>query len=333
MKAPRLQKGAGIGVFSASSPISATAPARYERGKAYLESRGFRVVDGSLYGRRDCYRSGSIKERTEEFNQLLYREDVPVLMSAIGGNNTNAILPYIDYDYLKRHPKIIVGYSDTTALLLAVYAQTGLVTFYGPALAASFGELPPYVEATFDAFQKVCAGAIHLPYDYPMPAQWTEEFIPWDTQNRAKAGQRNQWECVIPGRHRGRLLGGNLNTLEGFFGTPYMPQIREGDILLLEDSLKDACTIERSFNLLKLAGVLDKAGGIILGKHEGFDDNGTGRKPQEILLEVLNGRQLPILSGFDCCHTHPMVTLPLGCEIEMDAANKRVTLMEEPVDG
>ena len=108
------------------------------------------------------------------------------------------------------------------------------------------------------------------------------------------------------------MIGGNLNTMEGFFGTEYMPEIKEGDILFIEDSLKDACTIERTFSLLKLAGVFEKVGGIILGKHEKFDDNGTGRKPYEILLEVLGDCQIPFLADFDCCHTHPMFTMPIG---------------------
>lgn len=113
-----------VGVFSSSSPISATVPTRYDRGKAYLISKGFNVIDGNLYRRSDYYRSGSIKERASEFNELLYNDDVRILMASIGGNNTNSILPYIDYEYLKRNPKIVIGYSDTTALLLAIYAKT-----------------------------------------------------------------------------------------------------------------------------------------------------------------------------------------------------------------
>lgn len=118
--------------------------------------------------------------------------------------------------------------------------------------------------------------------------------------------------------------------MEGFFGTAYMPAIRPGDILLLEDSCKDACTIERSFSLLKLAGVLDQVGGIVLGKHEQFNDNGTGRQPYEILLEVLNGRRIPILADFDCCHTHPMLTVPIGCRVTLNATEQTLTLLESP---
>lgn len=330
MKPQKLTAPVKVGVFSSSSPISATVPVRYDRGKAYLESKGIEVVDGSLYRKRDYYRSGSIRQRAEEFNALLHREDISVLMAAIGGNNSNSILPYIDYDYLKQHPKVIIGYSDTTALLLGICAKTGLTTFYGPALAASFGEFPPFVEETFRYFRQIILAPEALPYSYPMPAQWTDEFISWTEQDRCKIGLPNQWLCVHPGVCRGRLIGGNLNTMEGIFGTEYMPEIRQGDILLLEDSLKDACTIEGSFSLLKLAGVFDRVGGILLGKHEKFDDNGTGRRPYEILLEVLGEPKCPILAEFDCCHTHPMLTMPIGCQVELDAAAKTVTLLESP---
>lgn len=319
-----------VGVFSPSSPISATVPARYERGKAYLESRGIRVKDGMLYGRRDCYRSGSIAERAEEFNRLLHDEETGILMAAIGGNNTNAILPYIDYAYLRAHPKVIIGYSDVTALLLAVYAKTGLPVFYGPALAASFGEFPPFVDETFRYFRDAVLDPVPVPHRYPVPAYWTEEHLDWSTQDRGKTPRENRLLCVRPGVCEGRLIGGNLNTMEGFFGTEYMPKIREGDILFLEDSLKDACTVERSFSLLKLAGVFDRVGGILLGKHEGFDDNGTGRRPHEILLEVLGGTTLPFLAEFDCCHTHPMLTLPIGCRCRLDAGAGTLTLLESP---
>lgn len=276
--------------------------------------------------------SGSIAQRADEFNQLLYDPDIHVLMASIGGNNTNSILPYIDYAYLKKHPKIIIGYSDTTALLLAIYAKTGLITFYGPAAASSFGELPPFVDWTFQNFQQILSKDLSLSYTYPLPPVWTDEYINWSQQDRSKEQYPNRWICVHPGCVQGRLIGGNLNTMEGFFGTEYMPPIQDGDILFLEDSLKDACTIERSFSLLKLAGVFDKVSGIILGKHEKFDDNGTGRSPYEILLEVLGSPQIPILADFDCCHTHPMLTLPIGCTVLLDADHTQLKLLEPPLE-
>ena len=107
-----------------------------------------------------------------------------------------------------------------------------------------------------------------------------------------------------------------------------MPHIQEGDILFIEDSSKDAATIERSFSLLKINGVFDKISGIILGKHEQFDDCGTNRKPFEILLEVLQNQRIPFLADFDCCHTHPMITIPIGVQVELDATNKTIHIVE-----
>ena len=115
--------------------------------------------------------------------------------------------------------------------------------------------------------------------------------------------------------------------MQGIWGSEYMPTIKEGDILFIEDSLKDAATIERSFSLLKLNGVFEKISGIILGKHELFDDLKTGRKPYEILLEVLGETKIPFIADFDCCHTHPMMTMPIGATIELDATNKKVTIL------
>lgn len=321
-----------IGIFSSSSPISATVPVRYERGKAYLQSKGYTVIDGALYGKQDSYRSGSILERAEEFNGLLHDERIDILMASIGGNNTNAILPYIDYAYLNEHPKVIIGYSDTTALLLAIYAKTGIHTFYGPALAASFGELPPFVDWTYEYFENMIINNPEIPFSFSQPKYWTDEFLDWKSQTTSKEQRDNAWMCINPGVAEGRLIGGNLNTMEGIFGTGYMPEIRHGDILMLEDSLKDASTIERSFSLLKLAGIFDRIGGLILGKHELFDDNGTGRKPVDILLEVMGKPGIPILADFDCCHTHPMLTMPIGCRVRLDASASMVTLLESPFD-
>ena len=318
-----------IGIFSPSSPISATVPIRYERGIEYLKSKGFNIIEGKLKGKREFYRSGSIKERAEELNDLIHNDKVDIIMSSIGGNNSNALLPYIDYEYLKKHPKMIVGYSDVTAVLLAIYAKTGLVTFYGPALAASFGEFPPFVDETYNYFTDILD--CKTPYIYKKPLFWTDEFIPWMEQNGSKEKYNNNWITVREGVAEGRLIGGNLNTMEGFFGTEYMPEIKKGDILFIEDAQKNPSVIERSFSLLKNAGVFDKIGGLILGKHEKYDDFETNRKPHEILLEVLGDFNFPFLADVDCCHPHPMMTFPIGCRVKLDAAEQKITLLENPI--
>lgn len=328
IKPPRLQIGDVIGFYSPSSPATSFAPNRFQRAKEYLQDKGFRLKAGTLTGQSAGYRSGTIEERAAELNQLIRDPDVRCIMSTIGGMNSNSLLPYIDYDALKRDPKIMIGYSDVTAVLLSIYAQTGLITFYGPALVASFGELEPLVGMTYAGFADLCIKHASIPYTYPMPNFWAQEFINWEEQDRTKEEIPNEWLTIADGKTEGRVIGGNLNTLQGFWGSDYMPEIREGDILFIEDSLKDAATIERSFSLLKVNGIFDKVSGIILGKHELFDDKNTGLKPHDLLLEVLGEPQIPILAEFDCCHTHPMFTLPIGVEIELDATNKHVSIIE-----
>ncbi|MCB2290936.1 LD-carboxypeptidase [Clostridium sp. CS001] len=325
----RLKAGDSIGIFSPSSPITYTCPIRFERATEYLKNKGFKIIEGALTCKYDYYRSGSIKDRAEELNALIRNPDVKCIISTIGGMNSNSILPYIDYDAFKRNPKIIIGYSDVTAILLAIYAKTGIHTYYGPALVASFGEFSPFVDDTYEYFKELLIDEIKLPYTLKTPAFWTEESIDWETQDRAKIQNENHLITVYNGIVRGRLIGGNLNTMQGFWGSEYMPEIKDGDILFIEDSLKDPATIERSFSLLKVNGVFDRVSGIILGKHECFNDCKTGKKPYEILLEVLGDKKLPFIAEFDCCHTHPMLTLPIGCMVELDATNKKITIIED----
>ncbi len=325
----KLKKGDYIGIFSPSSPITYSCPKRFERAKKYLQDKGFKIVEGNLTGKYDFYRAGSIKERAEELNNLIRDPEVKCIMSTIGGMNSNSLLPYIDYEAFKKNPKIIIGYSDVTAILLAIYEQTGISTYYGPALLASFGELSPFVDSTYRYFKEITMDEIKIPYVFEIPQYWTEEYVNWETQDRSKEESENKWITICEGVARGRVIGGNLNTIQGIWGSKYMPEIKDGDILFIEDSLKDAATIERSFSFLKVNGVFDRISGIILGKHELFDDLKTGKKPYEILLEVLGNKKLPFIADFDCCHTHPMMTLPIGCEIELDATNKKVSIIEE----
>ncbi|WP_434667318.1 S66 family peptidase [Aeromonas sp. NJAU223] len=329
LKPAGLKPGDTIGFFSPSSAATAWAPHRFERAKAYLTAQGFKLRAGSLTGVQDHWRSGAIAARADELNALIRDPKVRAIMSVIGGSNSNSLLPYLDYEALKRDPKILIGYSDVTALLLGIHAKTGLVTFYGPALVASFGELPPLVDETLAGFKQVCmAEGAAVPHVLPTPAQWSDERLDWEHQTRAKACQPNRLISVGSGKVRGRLIGGNLNTLAGVWGSPYMPQIESGDLLLLEDSLKTAETVERAFTHLKLCGVFDRIGGLILGKHELFDSQGSGKRPLDILLEVVGEPRFPILAEFDCAHTHPMLTLPLGIQAELDVDEQRLTLLE-----
>ena len=215
----KLKKGDAIGIFSPSTPITAYTPKRFERGVKYLEDKGLKIIKGSLTGKSDFYRSGSIKERSEELNELIRNPEVQCIMSTIGGMNSNSLLPYIDYDAFKENPKPIIGYSDVTAILLGIYSKTGVSTYYGPALVASFGEFEPYVDLTYKYFEDILIDEVSYPYKIKNPEFCTDEFIDWEKQNREKNRVKNNLITVYDGKVQGRLIGGNLNTMMGIWNT------------------------------------------------------------------------------------------------------------------
>ena len=193
IKPPKLRAEDTIGFYSPSSPATHYAPKRFERAKAYLQSKGFRLKAGSLTSKSAGYRSGSIKERVAELNNLIRDPEVRCIMSTIGGWNSNSLLPYIDYEALRNDPKIFIGYSDVTAVLLSIYTQTGIIPFYGPALVASFGELEPLVEMTYQTFADLLVEEVAAPYQYAKPMFWAEERINWEDQDRPKVVNDNHW--------------------------------------------------------------------------------------------------------------------------------------------
>lgn len=324
-----LKKGDKIGIFTPSSPATVTARERFERAKAFLQSKGFELVEGKLTGQIDYYRSGTPKERADELNELLRNPEIKMVMSTIGGTNSNSMLPYIDYEALKNHPKYVIGYSDATAILLALFAKTGIPTYYGPALIPSFGEFEPLVNDTYQYFEQYFIGENELPYEIPMPSFWSDELVNWLEKTTEKTLYSNEWITVIPGNVEGRLIGGNVNAMYGFIGTSFFPEIEHGDILLIEDCMKDASIVEKNIAMLKLHGVFDRVGGIILGKHEQYEDLGTGKKPYDLLLEQLDGHQIPVLADFDICHTHPMHPIAIGKKVRLNATEKKVYCIEK----
>ena len=324
--ANKIKKGDTIGLFTPSYPASHGWVGGMSPEVSFFKEQGFNLKYGSLTGKRDFYRSGSIRERADELNELITSPDVKCIMAISGGCVSNSLLPYIDYDYLRENPKIIIGYSDVTAILLAVYAKTGLVTYYGPTFSC-FGRKPPIHFDTYKYMSSILSEPINAPYTFPVPTHWTEDYIDAD-EDYEYTMHENDMITLNDGIAEGRLIACNLNTVMGFMASEYMPEITKGDILLIEDKNIDAETLEKEFSMLKVCGIFDKLGGLIIGKHIDFKDRGTKRKHYEILQEVMGEVDFPVLSEFDCSHSMPMLTVPIGCRIRLDATKKQVTLLE-----
>ncbi len=328
---PTLRAGDTIGIITPSFPAPVRFPERYARGIEQLKRMGFLVREGRCTHRSEGYRSASIRERAEEFNELLRDDDVKAIISTIGGTNSNSLLPYIDYGALRHHPKIIMGYSDVTALLLACYTETGVTTFYGPAIVPSFGEYETMFADGERYVREVLCLERTAPYSLDVPGEWTEEMIDWSTQDREENFRPNDgWLTLREGQARGKLIGGNMNTMTGFLKSDYFPDM-DGAILFLEDSFKTMADEERSLSMLKLAGVFNQINGLIIGKHEHFDAAGAPFTFEELLLEVLGDVDFPILTNVDIGHTFPSHVFPIGIDGELDATSGTITFLEDGV--
>ncbi|ATZ16488.1 muramoyltetrapeptide carboxypeptidase [Entomoplasma freundtii] len=304
-----------IGIFTASTPISSLFPLRSQNAISFLEKQGHKVIVGNLFKSRDFYRSGSIQSRAQEINNLV-KEPLDWLMANIGGYNTNAILPYLDYELINENVQAIVGFSDTTALLNAVAQKCPKVkVFYGPALTPNFGEWEPFLQEM--AYQNLFHR--HMPLT---DSGFLYETSPnWVTIKAPSKIVTNTWQVKNKNHHQtitGIVKGGNLSTLMGIWGSEYAPVFTNQDILFIEDAEKTISEVERYFSFLKINGIFDKVRAVILGTHHQFQDFHTERQPIDVLIEVLNGQPLPIIYDVNISHSKPMLCLKLNSLTTID---------------
>lgn len=314
LRPPALYPGGTIGIITPSTPANVLYREKYQHGVSVLESLGFRVIEGSLTKscRTQGYRAGTPKERAIEFMEFILNPEVACVISCIGGWNSSSLIPYLDFDDIRRNPKIFCGYSDITSLHLAILAYAGVSTFYGPAVMPTFGEWPtihPYsLGSLLDAVQYHTSGSrLLMP-----PAHWSNHFRDakgeeWKTIPREY--QRNfGWRALRPGAVTAPAIVANLNTLCAAAGTDYFPDLA-GKILIIEDAAAPLAAEERALRQLELMGVFDQIVGLIVGKPEFYNQQDAPFGLDELLLEIIGQRNYPVVTEFDCSHTVPMLTL------------------------
>jgi muramoyltetrapeptide carboxypeptidase LdcA involved in peptidoglycan recycling len=252
-------------------------------------------------------------------------------MSSIGGWNSASLLPFIDYQAFRTHPKVVVGYSDFSAVLLGLHSKTGVVTFHGPAVMPSFGEWPaPFPETVQSFFDAVVRGSSAL----LAPASWTEQFVEWANKDWTTIARQlvpnAGWRSLRIGICEGILIGGNLDTLCMLLGTEYCPNLG-GAILFFEETDCHMHDYERHLNSLRLHGVFERVAGIIVGKHERLRGESDITDRARLLAEFLPSRAFPVLVDVDLGHTAPMLTLPIGVTAVLDANEGRLRLLQAGV--
>lgn len=295
VKPNRLQKGDTVGVIAPASPPNLE---NLERGLEYLQGLGLKVKKGRSVNETYGYLAGTDQERLDDLHEMFLDKEVKAIICACGGYGTARIAAMIDYEIVRKNPKIFWGYSDITFLHTAFRQETGLVTFHGPMLASDIGKEDTHALSR-DGF---------LQLFHPEALSYTEQFSPL--------------EVVVAGTASGQLIGGNLSLLVSTLGTKFEIDTK-GKLLFIEDINEEPRSVDRMLNQLYMAGKLDEASGILVGD---FCDCTSKREQSLTLDEVINHylklASKPALKGFQIGHCNPHISIPLGVNATMNTMEK-----------
>jgi len=304
-----LREGATVALIAPGSPISEE---KIAKSLLNLAALGFKVKEGQHWRARNGYLAGTDAERLADLHRAFADPEVEAVWCARGGYGCGRLLPLLDYDLIRRNPKIFIGYSDITALHLAIHQRTGLVTFHGPVAASDYPEntLAHLKAAIFDK---------KTPYTLAVPA--ADEMLP---------GEEFRPFVITPGRASGPLMGGNLALLSALSGTPYAPSFR-GKIAFIEDIGEQPYRLDRMLTQLLQATDLAKATGITLGVFTDCQPKGESLSLPDTLRDRLGSLGIPVAYGFPFGHVAHQATLPYGIRAEMDTERGTLTLLEAAV--
>ena len=305
----KLKKGDHIRVVSPSSSIQSIGGFEANvKAKEKLEELGFNVSFSSNYFEHDLFDSASVTSRVEDLHEAFLDPSVDAVLATIGGFNCNELLPYLDYDLIAQNPKIICGYSDTTALLNAIYAKTGMQTYMGPSYS-SF-KMKEGQEYQSQSWLKTVT---QDDYDLVPSKEWSSD--PWYDPTKPRHFMPTEWKVYNAGSASGTIIGGNLSTFGLLRGTPYAPQ-EENYILFLEEAEEDDY-IEFARHLAALLQAYPNPQAVIIGRFPKECE-----MTEEILLAILDKhpllKNIPVLYDVDFAHTQPLFTITIGAQATLD---------------
>lgn len=303
IKPPRLQVGDTVGLIS---PASIVELKDVESAKLALTALGLKVKLGKHILDRDGYLAGKDSDRAFDVNAMFADKSVKAIIAMRGGWGCNRILPLLDYIRIGSNPKILMGYSDITSLLLAINARSKIVTFHGPVATSTWNEFAVnYVKRILFNAEAVTMKNLD-----------TEE---------------GKVQVIAPGKARGKLIGGNFSVLSAMVGSPYLPSFHK-NLLFLEEVGEDVYRVDRMLTQLKNAGILNQIAGFIFGQCTNCN---VGDEPSFTLMQVLQYHILPLgipaWYGSMIGHIKDKFTLPVGTQVEIDANAGTIKMLESAV--
>lgn len=304
-----LRAGDEIRVVAPSTGIRIIGADSRANAAARFAETGLKVSFGKNTTDENFDRFGTtdIEKRAADIMDAFCDPEVKAIFTIIGGFNSNQLLPFLDYELIKRNPKIVCGFSDITALLNGIYAKTGLVTFLGPHYS-SFGMKHGF-DYTFAAMRQMLMGEGKA--EVQPSAEWSDDLWFINQEEREFVKNDGYW-TLHEGGAEGRLVGGNLCTQILLLGTPYWPGFGEDTILLAEDTAgSDGKTFLRNLQALAYQPDFGNVKGLVIGRFQKGSQIGR-EELQYIVDSIPQLRGLPIVANVDFGHTTPMLTLPIG---------------------
>lgn len=282
----------------------------------YLTGLGLSLSSGDHVDTRDRYNSSPIAQRVADLHAAFADPAVDAIFTVIGGYNSNELLPYLDFDLIAQNPKILCGYSDITALQNAITATTGVVTYSGPHWS-TFG-MRDWGESTRDWFRQT------LMSDAPVivePGTWFTDDLWFVNQDDRTKIATDGWWVLRPGRAEGRIVGGNLCTLNLLQGTAYMPPLAETLLFVEDDELSNPVEFRRYLHSLMQVPGAESIRGLVIGRFQQVSR--ITREDVELLIGDFDTlRDKPVLANVDFGHTNPLMTIPIGGEVRVDATQE-----------
>ena len=310
---PRLKEGDTIGIISPSSAIFETEP--YEIAVETFEAMGLKVKLGEFVNNRHGHLAGTDEERAGELNAMFKDPGIQAIIALRGGSGAARILDKLDYKVIAANPKIFIGYSDITALHMAMYAKTGLVTFHAPLAVSTWNSF------NYPIFRRILFDAEAIKFENPVE------------KGSALTVTRNRTRTINAGIATGELLGGNLSVLTGIMGSPYFPPQWENKILYLEDVGEQIYAVDRMMSQLQLGGVLNKISGFVFGKcTDCKPGSGYGSLTlEEVIDHYIKPLNIPAYSGAMIGHIDDNSTIPNGIEARIDATKGTIQMLSPAV--
>lgn len=334
----RLKPGDRVAALSLSSGLAGEPGIRwrYEQGKRQLQDLGFEVVEARHTLSSFAFLYEHPQKRAEDLHEALQDPSVKAIIACIGGEESYRLLPYLDETIIRKHPKIFIGYSDSTSIHM-LFNKAGIVSYYGPNILVDFAENGGVYPFTWSVFQAVLMhedGVL-----YPWRKQWTSEHLEWDVENRdlKRTLHEDRGPFVLQGRGivQGRLIGGCLEVLAMLRGTELYPELSSfsNSILFLETSEEymPPHLFERELRTMAVIGVFKACNGVIFGKPQDEKYYDAYLAAIRKVVAEFHLETLPIVCNCNFGHTEPKWTLPLGVMAELNVDEPSLRLLEASV--